>query len=55
MEAYNFLIQYSDGSIYQGRVYALSLADANQTILKELPEYPGNPQPVRLTIEMKQG
>lgn len=52
---YNFTVQYSDGSLYQGRVYSTSLAEANKTILEELPEYPGNPEPVRLIIEMKQG
>lgn len=55
MNAYNFVVQYSDGSLYQGRVYAPSLAQANRTILQDLPAYPGNPEPVRLQIEMKLG
>lgn len=55
MEAFNFTVYYSDGSLYQGRVYSRSLAEANRTVLAELPEYPGNPAPVRLVLEMKQG
>lgn len=55
MNAYNFMVQYSDGSIYQGRTYAVSLAVANKTIMESLPEYPGDPEPVKLTIEQKQG
>lgn len=54
-EAFNFTVHYSDGSIYQGRVYAALLSEATETVLRELPEFPGNPQPVRLQVEMKLG
>jgi hypothetical protein len=55
LNAYNFTVQYSDGSIYQGRTYAKSLADANKTIMESLPEYPGDPEPMKLMLEQKQG
>ena len=55
MAAYDFVVYYSDGSIYQGRIFARSLAAANQTVLAELPAYPGDPEPLRLDIAMKLG
>lgn len=54
-DAFSFIVQYSDGSLYQGRVYAHTLAEANETILRELPKFPGDPQPIRLQLEMKLG
>ena len=54
-EAFNFTIQYSDGSIFQGRVYAKTLVEATQRILSEIPSFPGDPQPTRLIVEMKLG
>lgn len=55
MGAYNFIVYYSDGSLYQGRVYAGSLAEANGKVLSELPSFPGDPEPIRLQIELKLG
>lgn len=54
-EAFNFIVQYSDGSIYQGRVYAQLLSEATQEVLRDLPKFPGDPVPVRLQVEMKLG
>jgi len=54
-EAYSFVITYSDGSIYQGRTYASSFEQAMETIMADLPAFPGDPKPVRFVVEMKQG
>lgn len=53
MHAFNFIVHYSDGSIYQGRVYSDTLEQATRTIIQELPAFPGDPQPIRLSIDMK--
>lgn len=52
-EAFRFQVWFSDGSLYQGRVYAESLKQALATILAELPAFPGDPEPVRLQVDMK--
>lgn len=54
-EAYNFVITYADGSIYQGRVFAPTFGEAMQKIMADLPSFPGDPEPVRFVVEMKQG
>lgn len=52
-EAFGFQVWYSDGSLYQGRVYAKNLREALATLMAELPAFPGDPDPVRMQVEMK--
>lgn len=54
-EAFNFRVIYSDGSIYQGRIYAAALAEALRTLLAELPAADAGVQPIKLEMEMKLG
>jgi len=52
-EAFNFLMQYSDGSIYQGRVYAFTLQEALETLVREMPRDEGASKAIKVNVEMK--